>query len=64
MLGREGRTRRTERVLTAGNEDNERLQLGENITFVSFVIFCLESSPVSALIRDIRVIHGRSPVAI
>ena len=47
--------RRTERVLTEGNEDNEGLQLGENIIFVSFVIFCLESSPVSALIR---AIHG------
>ena len=46
MLGRDGRMRCTERVLTEGNEDNEGLQLGENIIFVSFVIFCLESSPV------------------
>ena len=60
MLGRDGRTRCTERVLTEGNEDNEGLQLGENIIFVSFVIFCLESSPVSARIRDIRAIRGLS----
>jgi hypothetical protein len=31
-------------VLTEGNEDNEELQPGENTIFVSFVIFCLESS--------------------
>jgi hypothetical protein len=35
---------RSKRVLTEGNEDNEELQRGENIIFVSFVIFCLESS--------------------
>ena len=64
MLGRDGRTRRAERVLTEGNEDNEALELRENIIFVSFVIFCLESSPVSALIRDIRVNRGCSVVAI
>jgi hypothetical protein len=45
-------------------QDNEGLQRGENIIFVSFVIFCLESSARSllcfwfALIRDIRVIRG------
>ncbi len=63
MLGRDGRTRRTERVLTEGNEGNEGLQVWEDIIFVSFVISCLKSSPVLALIRDIRVIRGCSAVA-
>jgi hypothetical protein len=60
MLGRDGRTRRTERVLTEGHEDNEGLQLWENMIFV---ISCLKSSPVLALIHDIRVIRGCSAVA-
>jgi hypothetical protein len=50
--------------LTEGNENNEGLQPGRNIIFVSFVIFCLGSSVRSllcfwfALIRDIRAIRG------
>jgi hypothetical protein len=58
------RARRPETGLTEGNEDNKGLQRGENIIFVSFVIFYLESSVRSllcfwfALLRDIHVMRG------
>jgi hypothetical protein len=45
MLGRDGRTRCAERVLTEVNEDNEGLQLRENITRLFSISVCKPTFP-------------------